>query len=123
MNLLLLISLITSMVAGRPVPVTCQYVSNHAGYYNPQKDVIILDPLICAKFTAPPKSRDKAVAIYSLLHEAEHARGFTDEHQTDCMTLHDFPSVVRRAGLTPALNRWAQPIHDAMPPPYSGPCL
>ncbi len=122
MNLLLLASIVTSLVAGRPVPVTCQYVGGHQGYYDDRRDVITLDPIVCAGFTAAAVSLARARAVYALVHESEHARGIVDEHQADCAALHDFPMVIRRSGLTPKLIPFAQRIHDSLPAPYSGGC-
>lgn len=123
MNALFLAALVTGFVAGRPVPVVCAPIQGgHAGYYDVRRDVITLDPLVCVKFSAPASSRAKAEGVYALVHEAEHARGITDEHDADCAALRDFPAVVRRAGMTAKLISWAKRIHDALPVPYSGAC-
>ena len=123
MNLLLLTMLVTSFVAGRPVPVSCDTIpGGHAGRYDIPRDVIVLSPLACVGFTARTGSRAQAVAVYSLVHEAEHAAGILDEHQADCAAFAAFPTVVKRAGLSRLLVRWAQGIHDSFPAPYSGAC-
>jgi hypothetical protein len=122
-NPLLLISLVTAFVAGRPVPVTCAWTPNNwAAYYDTGNDAITLDPTVCARFRSKVLGQ-RAYALYTLVHESEHAKGLLDEHDADCATLAEFPVVIARFRFPARMSLLGQFLHDRLPPPYSGPCL
>lgn len=130
-------SALAALVIGHPVPTTCGPFPGYAGepqpgwagWYDPTDDRIYLAEWMCPDLERDPRTSKFdlirfAYAAYTYVHEAEHARGLTDEHKTSCQALRDLPAVlkhlhVRKAG---AVLRVAKQHAIGQLPPYGGPC-
>ena len=121
MNLLLLAATVTTIIAGRPVPVTCGDTLGNSGWYQTARDAIVMNPIECALLGSTTDA-SRAHGLHTLIHEAEHAAGLMDEHAADCATVRAFPAVIRRLRWPARLAAISQRIHDSLPAPYSGAC-
>ncbi len=113
---------IVSLIAGTGHPVTCNAAGS--GLYTAPR--VQLAPWVCSGLHSK-SAWFQAQALVVTLHEAEHAKRLTDEHETQCAALAALPMVARlvlhatvkrQKQLALAAERFSQ----LAGPPYSGDC-
>jgi hypothetical protein len=130
-----------SVLAGRPVHVTCQRLTGafvdagaELGYVMWGPDGKPVDETVLKYDTCralydwlgsdkQDPSRDQVVAVHVLAHESEHLAGFLDESVAECYSLQTTQEAAELLGASPAqaaalARRYAAEIYPYMPDAY-----